>query len=378
LGGLGTLIVLDGADCGIDGRLHHAGPVVADLPGIDPGARIRGEGWLVPLGTDDFGRARRRMGAAAEFEIREVASGTVRPLAGRFAARVRTGLRAATEPLPADRSALLRGLAVGDTGGMSIAAEDSLRRAGLSHLVAVSGSNVAIVLGAIAFATRRLGLRTRLCLGALALGSFVVVVGPEPSVLRAAAMGGIALAAVGAGRRAGSLHALGLALIVVLGARPGLLYSVGLHLSAAATAGIVLWADWLLQRWARAPIVIAAPLAITVAAQVAVAPLLIVVFGELSITAPLANLLAVPAVPIATISALIAGLVAIVHAGTGALVAVAASPAAGWILAVGRHLGEPPWAAVPVSRFLGWFLGAIVVGAVVVTLRDGRARRATI
>jgi competence protein ComEC len=368
MGGLGTLVAIHAIDCGRHGRLRNAGTAAADLSGAHAGAALTARGWLVPLGTSGFDLARRRLGAGASLRLSEVVIGAVGSVPARLAAQVRTGLRTATEGLSADRAALIRGLAVGDTGGMPASAELNLRRAGLSHLVAVSGSNVAIVLGAIAFAVRRLGLRTRLVFGALGLAVFVLIVGPEPSVMRAAAMGGIGLAALALGRRADPLFALGLALIVVLAARPGMLYSVGLQLSAAATAGIVLWAHPLVASMRRLPAVVAVPLAVTIAAQVAVAPLLALTFGEVSIVAPAANLLAAPIVPFATVMGLASGVAGAVSPTVGGPAALLASPAAGWILSVSDAFGGAPWAAAHLPSWAGWFLAAVVLGGAAITL----------
>ena len=374
MGGLGTLLALDVVDCGENGRIRNAGTVAADLGGAAAGASLSADGWLVPLGPAGFDLARRHLGAAAALRFSEIEIGPVAAPAQRFAARIRSGLRAATEGLAADRSALVRGLAVGDTGGMSAAAEVNLRRAGLSHLVAVSGSNVAIVLGAIMLAARRLGLRGRLLLGSIGLGAYVLIVGPEPSVMRAAAMGGIGLAALGLGRRADPLFALGLALIVVLSVRPGMLFSVGLQLSAAATAGIVLWAQPLLAALHRLPAAVAAPLAVTVAAQVAVAPLLALTFGEVSVVAPAANLLAVPLVPFATVVGLAAGVAGAVVPVVGSFLGILASPPAGWILFVSDTFGDARWASAGVPRWAGFVLAAAVIVAAAATLRHSIVR----
>jgi competence protein ComEC len=369
IGGLGTLVALEAAECGRNGRLVNGGTAAAELAGAHAGAQLTGEGWLVPLGRSGFDDARRRLGAAASLRLTTTNIGSVGSTPERLAASVRDGLRTATERLPPDRAALVRGLAVGDTGGMSATAESNLRRAGLSHLVAVSGSNVAIVLGAITFAARRFGLRARLLMGAIGLACFVLIVGPEPSVMRAAAMGAIGLSALALGRRADPLFALGLALIVVLAVRPGMLYSAGLQLSAAATAGIVLWAHPLAATMPRVPGPIAVPLAVTVAAQLAVSPLLALTFGEISVAAPAANLLAVPVVPFATVIGLAAGVGAAILPAAGGPLATLAAPPAGWVLSVADAFGGAPWASVGAPRWAGWLLAAGVVVGAAATLR---------
>jgi competence protein ComEC len=368
-GGLGTLIALDVLRCEGYPPIENAGVAVADLSRADPGARVRMTGWIVPLGTDSFDAARRRLGADAAFDAREIEVGSVDGPFNKAAAGFRGSLRKATSSLGADRASLTRGLSIGDTTDMPPRLEEDLRRAGLTHLVAVSGSNVAIVLTVVTFVVRRLGAGTRFTVGLCALGFYVLVVGPEPSVLRAAVMGGIALAALTYGRRSEPLHALGLALMAVVAVRPGLALSVGLHLSAAATAGIVLWAERLTRWLAPLPSVVTVPLAVTLAAQIAVAPILALVFGQLSLTAPLANLLAAPAVAPATVLALTAGAAGLAFPGTAAVLAQIAGWFAWLIAVVGHRLGGGTWSAIEVPAIAGWVLAGAVVMMAVVGLR---------
>ena len=277
------------------------------------------------------------------------------------------------------KAGLVRGLTIGDTTGIDPATEEEFRRTGLAHLVAVSGSNVAIVLGAVIVTVRRLRpmARTLSCIAALAF--YVVIVGPEPSVLRAASMGTIVIVGLVWGHRAEPLHALGLALIALIAIRPGLTSSVGLHLSAAATAGLVLWArplaEWL-ERFIPTPV--AWGLGATLAAQVAVAPVMIVVFGEVSLVAPLANVLALPAVAPATVLGLGAAIAGLAWPALGSVAGHVAGELAGWVLAVADRLARPPWASVGCSSSVGWFLGAVVLGAAAFTLARRNRRPAAV
>ena len=363
-GGLGTLVQIDRIEC--DGYVAAESPGVAVLDGVvgDAGGGIEGRGRLVPLGTDEFDRARARVGAHAYLDVLEARTKPPRgPHA--VAAAVRQGLVSSTRRVEVRRAGLLRGLAIGDVAAIDEETELALRRAGLSHLLAVSGSNVAIVLGAVAAATSAFGARLRTGAALAALGFYVLVVGPDPSVLRAAAMGGIGVAALALGSRAEPLHALGLALIVLVALRPGLVFAVGLHLSVAATGGIVVWAPLLARRFAhRLPRVAALGVAATVAAQAAVAPILVGVFGELSIAGPVANALALPAVPPATVCSLAAGVAGLLHAPTGAVLAHVAEPFAAWILWVGDLFGGAEWAAVTLPSWTGLPAGvAAAIGA---------------
>jgi competence protein ComEC len=366
-GGLGTLLR---ARALCVGHAESRGIVVVDGDWGPPGSGFSAVGRLTPLSDEGFDAARRRLGAHAAFEGERVGSSPPRSPLKALAARLRDGLGRSSAPLDADSGALLRGLTVGDTRDLDAVTVESLRRSGLSHLVAVSGSNVAIVLAAAAAAGAKLGRRLRLAASLAALVVFVVVVGPEPSVLRAAVMGALGLFALLHGRRAEPLHALPLALILVLALRPAMLFSVGLHLSAAATAGIVLWARPIADRMHGLWRPVATIAAATLAAQAGVAPILAAVFGEFSVVAPIANVLAVPVVPPATILGLSAAALGAIDPALGAIPARLAEPLAGWILTVGDNLGSLSWASVTVPRVVGVLLG-VPVGAAAL-LASGR------
>lgn len=368
LGGLGTLVAVDRANC--DGTVvDHPGTVVLDAPDASPGAGFIATGWMVPLRHDRFDTQRRRLGAHARFAAQKFELGPIDAPVPAVVARIRGGLRDATSILEARPAGLLRGLTIGDVTAIDEPTEESMRRAGLAHLVAVSGSNVAIVLGAVGIMCRRLSLRVRVCLAASALFAFVAVVGPEPSVLRAAFMGAVGLAAITSGHRAEPLHALGIAVIVVLCIRPAMVFSIGLHLSVAATAGIVLLTGPIRRRLTPIPDILALPLAATLGAQVAVAPILVSGFGELSLVAPVTNLLVVPAVPAGTILGLLAGVVGTLVPPLGAALARLAAPAADWILAVADRFGGAGWASVTVPRWSAALLAFALVAAAATFLR---------
>ncbi|MGH2729140.1 MAG: ComEC/Rec2 family competence protein [Actinomycetota bacterium] len=368
-GGLGTLVELAVASCDARGQVVDGGAVIVDGTIGDAGAPIHGRGWLVPLGESSFGRAQERAGAAARLDIEQVEVSPVPPGPLAVAAALRGGVRTTADGIGGRRGALLLGLTIGDTSRVDGATIELFRDAGLSHLLAVSGSNVAIVVGALALLAQRLALRSRLAVALAGLVLFVLVVGPDPSVLRAAIMGGIAVVALVWGRPADPLHTLGLALIAVIAIRPGMIHSVGLHLSAAATAGIVLWTRRLAGRLDVLPSVVAIPLAATLAAQWAVAPIVIATFGRISIVGPVANVLAIAAVVPATVLGLAGGVVDALVAGWGSALAQTAAPFAGWILAVGDAFGGRAWSAVAVPR---WW--AIVL-AIPVVVSAGRELR---
>jgi competence protein ComEC len=367
IGGLGSLVTIDAARCGGWTGASLGVASVAE-PVADPGARFEAEGWMVPLGTDGFDRARRRMGAEATLEPAEIEVIALPRRAHAAAARVRAGLRTASAGVDPPNGALLRGLTIGDTSDIAPETIDVFRAAGLSHVLAVSGSNVAIVLGAVLALLGSIGHRTRIGIGFGALGLFVLIVGPDASVMRAGVMGAIALACLARGRSSEPLAALAVAVIAVIGLRPGMLFSVGMHLSVAATAGIVILAEAIAARLGPLPRPVRLMIAASLAAQIAVTPILVLVFEEISLVAPVANALALPAVAPATVIGLGAGVVAIVSAPLGSLAVQCIEPALTWILRVAHGLGGPGWAVVHVGRTWGWvaLAGVLALGRSVI------------
>lgn len=159
----------------------------------------------------------------------------------RWAGAVRRGLRHTVSVLPDEERGLLPGLVLGDTSRLDPGLRADFRTTGLSHLVAVSGANCGIVTAAVLGLAAALGapLRFRAVLGTIALASFVVVARPSPSVLRAAAMGVIALVALGLGRPRAAWPALGATVFALVLLSPELARSAGFALSVTATAGLL-------------------------------------------------------------------------------------------------------------------------------------------
>ncbi|MEA2485882.1 MAG: competence protein ComEC [Actinomycetota bacterium] len=365
-GALGTLVAILHAGCDGYAPISDPGTVMFPTRVADPGATVSASGTLVPLREDPFDLARRRAGASGLFDPDSSRTTPATSLPLHLASAIRNGLLNATQSLQPPRRGLVRGLTIGDTSDIDAVTVDDFRRAGLSHLLAVSGENLAMFLGALAFAIRRLPYRLRLLAYFGAIGLFVLVVGPQPSVLRAAVMGAVMVAAVGRGHRAQPLAVLATALIVVIAFRPGLVFSVGLQLSAAATSGIVLWTKPVERALRKLPRAIALPLAVTISAQVAVAPILIATFGQLSLISPVANLVAFPAVAPPTVLGLCAGVVSLISIPAARILAALAGPFAGWIAWVGTSLGAAPGAAVDLPKGAA-YLAAIPALAAAVT-----------
>jgi len=198
--------------------------------------------------------------------------------------------------LPTADAALFLGLVIGDDRAQPRVMRDSFRDAGLSHLTAVSGQNIAFVLAVFAPLLTRLRPRGRLVGTVGVLAAFTLMTRAEPSVLRAAAMAGLSAIVFAAGGRITAQRTLFASSAVLVVCDPFLLWSVGFWLSFTATMGLVTLAkpcERLLLR-CRFPRVLAAPLSTSMAAQVGTFPVMLVSFGRVAPLGLVANLLAVP------------------------------------------------------------------------------------
>jgi len=261
---------------------------------LEASDRVVLTGRLGPLHPDRFdGRARWRH-AVARLDGAQVLA--LRPAAGVF--RIANNLRAlvlrGTASLPPTTRALLAGFLLGDTRSVPDPVVADYRQSGLSHLLAVSGENVAFTLALFGPLLRRLRLGARTFAAIAIVLLFATMTRFEPSVLRASALAIIALTASFVGRPASGLRALALAVIALLAIDPFLLYSVAFWLSCGASAGITLLAGPIRARL-RGPDFVRGPLSVSLAAQVGVTPVLLATFGKVPVVTPLANLLAAPA-----------------------------------------------------------------------------------
>jgi competence protein ComEC len=294
---LESVTVPDGAPI----RLSARALVLGSDPGwrgLLPGQRVTASGRLMPPRPGDL--------RAAVLSARKPPHLEGRPSwVQRGAGVLRAGLQRACEPLPDDSGGLLPGLVVGDTSRLDPALEEDFRTTGMTHLTAVSGTNVAIVLGVVIFMVRRARAGPLLCavLCAVALAGFVILARPSPSVIRAAAMGAVGLLGLASGRTRAAVPALAAGAAVLLIADPELAADAGFALSVLATAGLLLiapvWRDGLRRRGC--PAGVAEALAVPAAAQVACGPVVAAISGSVSLIAVPANLVAVPAIAPATL-----------------------------------------------------------------------------
>jgi competence protein ComEC len=296
------------------------------------------------------------------------------PALARGANAVRRTLEAGAASLARTNRSLLAGVVLGDDREQPPEVADDFRAAGLSHLLAVSGQNVAFVLAVVAPLLRRLAWRERLPATLAVIGGFAVLTRLEPSVLRASAMAALACVASALGRPQEGIRLLALAVAALLLVDPLLVGSVGFGLSVGASWGILLLASRI-EAALPLPRLVAEPLSVTLAAQAGAGPLLVPFFGAVPVATVPANLLAVPA----------------------------AGPLMAWGLTGGLAAGVVPepwrgWLHVPTRLLTGWLAGVARVsaslplgelrsreviavaafGAVAVSARRGWLRRAAI
>lgn len=348
-----------------------------------------GRGW-VDLQPSQHVRATGRLGVpeAGEFETATFdASGSptkIGPpsLLQRVAGKTRAGLRQATAPLPDGPGGLLPGLVDGDVSRLPPDLLADFKTTGLTHLIAVSGANVAIVLGAVLVVARwvRLPLRGQAWVGGLAIVGFVVVARPQPSVLRAAAMGLVAVIALATGRRRRALPALAAAVLCLIDVDPTLARSVGFALSVLATGALVTLAPTLRETMARRlPRWLAEALSVPAAASLACAPLIASISGTVSLAAIPANVLAEPAVAPATILGVLTACVAPVSMPAAHLLARLGELPCAWVVLIARTFARLPGASVHWPSGIAGGLDFVLVGALFVIagrLRAAARRRA--
>jgi competence protein ComEC len=377
--------VTSSASVGRDGRLW----MEVQLTGIGSPGSVRAASAPVRIGIDpadgfDLGAAVRVKGEAAATDPGERAALVVFastasvevPASGVFAvaADVRSAFIERSLRLPEPGAGLLPGLAVGDTRAVSTELTDDMRTSGLSHLTAVSGANCAIVVGAIFWLAALCGAGrvTRVVTAAVALAGFVVLVTPEPSVIRAAVMAGVAMLSLLLGRPSAGAGMLALSASGILIADPWLASTAGFALSVAASGALIMLSPSLtrgLTRWMPQPLALA--IAVPTGAQLVCGPVIALFAQQQSLVGLVANLLAAPAAPIATIIGLLACLAAPLPLLADLLAASAWLPAA-WIAQTAGITARLPFAQIEmVPGAASAALVGIVSAAAGVILTDG-------
>lgn len=268
-----------------------------------------------------------------------------------------------------DAVALTLGLAIGDSSLASESLLTAMRDTSLTHLVAVSGSNCAIVSGAVFLALQRFGVRVRVFWSLAALVSYVLLVGSQPSVLRAATMAAAILLAYLSGRRVNPLVALSIAITVLVIVSPEIAVEYGFALSVAATAGILLLAPKIYELLKpRMPRWVALALSVSAAAQLLCFPILLQLQERIPTYSLAANLLSEPLVAPVTILAILGVTLSWIPSLASALFWLASLPAA--LIATIAHT----FSSLPMSTtfwatgLIGSFSAVALVIAIVVYL----------
>ena len=367
--------------------------------GLAAGERIAATGrlaepepWLAGFG--------RRAGWALELQARRVQTlpGGRSGLSGfldRARTRAETGLTAGLDP---DRAALAAGLVLGQDEAIDPLIRDDFQRAGLAHLLAVSGQNVILLaaLAGVLLAAVGLPPRLRLVLVIAAIAAYVPIAGAGPSIQRAAVMGAAAIAAGLLGRAADRVWIGLLAAAVTLLLSPLAPGDVGWQLSFAAVIGIGLWSNRLARILeprlsghassglrARVARPLADAIALTLSATLATAPLIAHVFGTLSVASLPANLLVAPLLaPVMWLGMLAAGLGQLPVIPTGPLTFLL-GPLLDLIAAIAHALAAPAWASLTLPE-PGAAATVLLYGAVLAAMpallgslerrREGRLR----
>ena len=249
---------------------------------------------------------------------------------------------------PPGARVLVPGVALGDDHALPVQVREDMRIVSMTHLTAVSGQHVAIVLGLGLAALGVLPRRWRALLGAVLLTALVILVRPSGSVLRAATMGAVMLLGVVVGRRAASVPALCAGAIVLLLIDPWQSRDYGFALSVVATAGIVIGSKPVAVHLSRRlPRWLAAAVALPLVAQAACGPLLILLQPSVGAWSVPANLLSEPAAVVATISGLLAALILPAWPAAATVIAWPALVACSWMVWVAGFFAHLPGATLP-------------------------------
>jgi ComEC/Rec2-related protein len=291
--------------------------------------------------------------------------------------------------LPKERAGLAMGIVAGQQGLVSKSVHQNMKRAGTMHLLATSGFNVLLIAGVLMFLLAHFPIpRSLQCfLAIVLLVIYCFAVGSKPPVLRATVMAGSFFAIQAFKRTPDTLSLLGLAALLFSLYEPGSVFDAGFQLSFVAVASLILFvpsADrWIVSKTSRIrnralQIVgrwISVALAVTIIAQLGSVPILAAHFGQVSLIAPIANLLTATAVPFIYIGV-----------GLGQLFSYASEPlsygfdywlagsACAWIDWVNARLGSPEWAAIEFSPIPAWAAAAGVAGLLALS-RPYRVRK---
>lgn len=333
------------------------------------GERVVMAGRIEPVPATSRARLAARH-IAARLAVDRVGAWHVGDPASRLANGVRRTLARGAESLSPSHRSLFLGFVLGDDRGQTPEVVDDFRGSGLTHLLVVSGENLAFVLALVAPVLRRMAIGGRLLAAVGVLLFFGLLTRWEPSVLRAVAMVSVSMAAWALGRPTSTVRLLALAVTGLLLVDPLLVHSVGFLLSVGACAGIAVLARPIADALP-GPRALAGALGVTMAAQLGVAPVLVPVFGGLPVASLPANLLAVPAAGPVMMWGVAAGLPAgIVGGAVARIVCVPTGILIAWIAGVAQWSAAAPLGQLGMGHLL--VLGGLVLTGAAIRSRRGR------
>jgi competence protein ComEC len=297
---------------------------------------------------------------------------------------------ALADALPEPEASLAEGILLGRRTSLPPSLSQAFNDTGTSHLLAVSGYNVTLVAGLfIAVLAWLIGRRRAAWLALAAIVGYAFLVGGQPSVQRAAVMGGLYVAATALGRQSGALQALALAGAGMTAFDPQLVKDASFQLSFASTLGLIVFAPGLRSHLERAlmpgdgddslpgPLRAAVELvAVTLSAVAFTLPIVAVDFGRISLVALPANLLTVPTFPLIMITAALTAVGGMVSSTVGAFLGWLTWPAVAYLRAVVEAMADVPSAAVSIDGFEAWHAAvyyAALAGVVWLVARPDRS-----
>lgn len=277
---------------------------------------------------------------------------------------------------PGESAKLLEGILIGERANLSSETKKSFNNSGLTHIIAVSGFNITIILIFLSFLFRSFPIWIRLFLALVCVGFFTLLVGPQVSVLRASVFGLIAYTILLSGRR---MRAFSLLLAVAVGFTvldPLILnYDVSFHLSFLAVFGLLFFGDFFTRIFSFLPkwFGLREALTMCLAAMVFTLPIIMVNFGQVSLISPLANIAIVPIIPLVMLGGFLSMVTTFFSSYLGILIGFPTWLGLSYILQATAWFGGLPFATIPVD--LGEYVGVfeiayfLVVGFLVVYLR---------
>lgn len=343
--------------CGGDSLAPAGGTIVllGDVGEVARDSRIEANGRMMMLGRGSDAYA-----LLLDAELTSVAPG--RGVVGAVAQR-RADFLALTSQLSPQGRGLVPGMTFGDDSALTDVLDHAMKRTSLSHLTAISGSHVTMMLAVVLVLTVRASVRWRAGLLMCALVALLLLVGPEASVVRAAAMATVAAIALSRGRPPQALPALATGIMVLMILDPWRSTSLGFALSVAASGALVLVVPRAVRRvpdsrvWTRR---IVALVSVPLVAQLACAPIILLFSPAVSLASVPANLLVTPVVPLATGAGML-GLLTTQWHGVSMWCVRLSESATWWIAEVAMTVSRLPGASLP---WLGGWAGALILGAV--------------